>query len=103
MYISRKLYSLLLTYITYYRPSHTRFLHTMQLTKLFSDLCSFNRLYPDINTFKVKSKVKVKFKIFYSNKTTVIVCINQKHQHSLVQKRLHKRENPAKNGQPRYK
>ena len=43
------------------------------------------------------SQVKVKNILFQQNHN--IVCIIQKHQNSLVEKRLHKRENPAKNGQ----
>ncbi len=53
--------------------------------------------------FQSKSKVKVKVKNILFQQDHNIVCINQKHQHSLVKKRLHKRENPAKDGQPRYK
>ena len=47
----------------------------------------------------VKSQVK---NILFQHDHS-IVYINQIHQHSLVKKRLHKRENPTKNGQPRYK
>ena len=49
----------------------------------------------------VKKVKKVKNILFQQDHN--IVCINQKHQHSLVKKRLHKRENPAEDGQPRYK
>src|SRR6218665_2075368 len=48
-----------------------------------------------------RSQVKSQVKNILFQQDHNIVCINQKHQHSLVKKRLHKRENPAKDGQPR--
>jgi len=98
MFIQRYLYLLVPVYNCCFVHSYN---NNANFLRFDSNVVNCNEIPPSYEIQAEKVKVKVKNILFQQDHS--IVCINQKHQHSLVKKRPHKRENPAKNGQPRYK